>query len=286
MHCVKIRWNQKAQRHTWVPVFLKSWDSPAYNMRPSHHVGKKGGEERGTGDAVKLYMRIKDEQSTQQQKTWNNPLQGNREANIGFLTISVVRSKVDFNAKRLVGIFDGGQGEVGQGLLGKVRHHSLWKPDKITFRTVSSSHLKLSLCTQLCRLTVNFQLGKGFHFSLFVRRSADVCPRILVGDPRNSQHVDSLEALRGKFAFQLDTDQKWAKRWLSLSRWSRNILNMDKWSLLNSTCMRVTLDHLISGAGYPEATQGMTASDPTVTSLVSGREEIWGRAVQTGKRFN
>lgn len=212
MHCVEIRQNQKAQRHTRVPVFLKSWDSPAYNMRPSHHVGerRRWGERRGTGDAVKLYMRIKDKQSTWQEKTWNNPLQGNREANVSFLTISVVGSKVDFNAKGLVGIFDGGQGEVGQGLLGKVRHHSLWKPEKITFRQASSARSKLSLCTQLCRLTVNFQLGKGFHFSLFVRGSADVCPRILVGDPRNSQHVDSLETLRRKLAFQLDTDQKWA----------------------------------------------------------------------------
>lgn len=36
----------------------------------------------------------------------------------------------------------------------------------------------------------------------------------------------------------------------------------------------VTLDHLISGEGYPDATQGKTASEPTVTSFFSGSAEI------------
>lgn len=42
-----------------------------------------------------------------------------------FLTINIIRSKVDLDAESLVGIFDGWQGEVGQGLLSEVRHHSL-----------------------------------------------------------------------------------------------------------------------------------------------------------------
>lgn len=41
------------------------------------------------------------------------------------------------------------------------------------------------------------------------------------------------------------------------------------------------MDHLMAGTGYPDATQGRTASDPTVTSFNSGRAEIWGRALQT-----
>lgn len=47
------------------------------------------------------------------------------EQHRGELTIDVIRSEVDLDAERLVGILDGGQGEVRQGLLGKVRHHSL-----------------------------------------------------------------------------------------------------------------------------------------------------------------
>lgn len=43
-----------------VAEVLKHWDSPAYNMRPTHHVGE--GEREGTEDAVKLYTRKYDEQ--------------------------------------------------------------------------------------------------------------------------------------------------------------------------------------------------------------------------------
>lgn len=41
------------------------------------------------------------------------------------LTIDIVRSEVDLNAESLVGVLDGGQGEVGQRFLGEVWHHSL-----------------------------------------------------------------------------------------------------------------------------------------------------------------
>lgn len=53
---------------------------------------------------------------------------------------------------------------------------------------------------------MNLKRSEGFHFPLFVRGGADVCPRIIVGDPRNRQHVDVLDALRSKLAFQLNTE--------------------------------------------------------------------------------
>lgn len=42
------------------------------------------------------------------------------------LTINIIRSKVDLDSKSFIGIFDCWQGEVRQGLLGKIWHHSLW----------------------------------------------------------------------------------------------------------------------------------------------------------------
>ena len=43
----------------------------------------------------------------------------------GLLTIHVVGSEGDLDAEGLVGVPDGGQREVGQGLLSEVGHHSL-----------------------------------------------------------------------------------------------------------------------------------------------------------------
>lgn len=51
---------------------------------------------------------------------------------------------------------------------------------------------------------MNLERGEGLNFALFVGGGADVSARILVGDPRNSQDVDVLETLGGKFSFQLD----------------------------------------------------------------------------------
>jgi len=34
--------------------------------------------------------------------------------------------------------------------------------------------------------------------------------------------------------------------------------------------LRVTFDHIMVGTGYPDAMQGKTASEPTVTSFSSG----------------
>lgn len=51
---------------------------------------------------------------------------------------------------------------------------------------------------------MNLQRGEGFNFPLFVGGGADIRPRILVGDPRDSQDVDVLETLGGKFSFQLE----------------------------------------------------------------------------------
>lgn len=60
------------------------------------------------------------------------------------------------------------------------------------------------MAEQLGRLTVNLQRSEGLNFPLFVGGGADVRPRVLVGDARNSQDVDVLETLGGKFSFQLD----------------------------------------------------------------------------------
>lgn len=107
-------------------------------------------------------------------------------------------------------------------------------------------------------LTVDLEPGEGLHFALFVGGGADVRPRILLDDPRNRQHVDVLETLGGKFSFQLG-----GTRFEFLSGFC-----------VSETFRVVTLDHLIWGVGYPDATHGRTASEPTVTSFFSGREEI------------
>lgn len=112
---------------------------------------------------------------------------------------------------------------------------------------------------------MNLKRSEGFHFPLFVRGGADVCPRIIVGDPRNRQHVDVLDALRSKLAFQLNTEADGSE--ISIV----NEISINKQFI---EMILVTLDHLMSGTGYPEATQGRTASDPTVTSFVSGSAAI------------
>lgn len=43
------------------------------------------------------------------------------------LTINIVRPEGNFDAECIVGVFNGGQCEVREGLLGKVGHHSLCK---------------------------------------------------------------------------------------------------------------------------------------------------------------
>lgn len=58
---------------------------------------------------------------------------------------------------------------------------------------------------------MNLEGSMGFHFALFVRGGADVCPRVLVGDMRNCQNVGFLETLGRKLFPQLskntDTDK-------------------------------------------------------------------------------
>lgn len=115
---------------------------------------------------------------------------------------------------------------------------------------------------RLCRPTVNLERSEGFDFSLFVGGGADVGPGILVGDTRNSQDVDVLGALGGKFSLQLEGTE------------IRSPSVTDLPSDSSKTVRIVTLDHLISGTGYPDATQGKTASEPTVTSFLSGSAEI------------
>ena len=46
------------------------------------------------------------------------------------LTVHVVRPEVQLDVEGLVSVPDGGQGEVGQRLLGEVRHHSLWRRNR------------------------------------------------------------------------------------------------------------------------------------------------------------
>lgn len=86
------------------------------------------GEREGTEDAVRLYMKH-DKHSTQIKKwkitQYTFQLSGWVMFRLHFLTIDIIGPEVDFNAESLVGIFDGGQGEVGQGFLGEVWHHSL-----------------------------------------------------------------------------------------------------------------------------------------------------------------
>lgn len=53
---------------------------------------------------------------------------------------------------------------------------------------------------------MNLKRSKGFHFSLLVRGGADVCPRIVMGDPWNSQHVGLLETFRRKLSLHLDAE--------------------------------------------------------------------------------
>jgi len=43
------------------------------------------------------------------------------------LTINIVWLEGNFDAECFVGVFDGGQCEVRERLLGKVGHHSFWK---------------------------------------------------------------------------------------------------------------------------------------------------------------
>lgn len=124
----------------------------------------------------------------------------------------------------------------------------------MTFRSPADG----ALGARLCRLTVNLKPGKGFHFALLVGGGADVSPGIRVDDPRNRQDVYVLETLGGKFSFQLD----------------RSRFEFLCGSSNSETVTIVTLDHLISGVGYPDATQGKTASEPTVTSFFSGSTEI------------
>lgn len=111
-----------------------------------------------------------------------------------------------------------------------------------------------------CGLTVDLEPGEGLHFALFVGGGADVRPRVLLDDPRNRQHVDVLETLGGKFSFKLGG-----------TRFESEFLSG---FCISETFRVVTLDHLIWGVGYPEATQGRIASEPTVTSFFSGRAEI------------
>lgn len=139
MHYVKVWWSQKSSTANITLEFL--W----FSSTETH--------QRTIWDLPTVWVRGRSEgeRKTQWNYTWGNmtnivlktlPLCKTQHENkcrmlynltvkliwgCTFLTINIIRSEVDLNAERLVGIFDGGQGEVGQGFLGKVRHHSLWK---------------------------------------------------------------------------------------------------------------------------------------------------------------
>lgn len=173
-----------------------SRDSPAYNTRPSHHRGEVW--ERGEGQKIQRdYIQ------------WNIKSRKNKQIGIKHidqtLTINIVWSEVDLYVESFVGVFDGGQCEVGQGLLGEVRHHSLWKSTcDARSKHVCNSRFWWTRHT----LTVDLEPGEGLHFPLFVGGRADVGARVLMGDPRNCQHVGLLETLGRKLSLHLQRNNE------------------------------------------------------------------------------
>ena len=136
------------------------------------------------------------------------------------------------------------------------------------------------MCVFLGGLTVHREVGEGLHPALLVDGSAHVGPRIIVGYLGNRQDAAAaVPALGGEFAMQLGRSTNRAvMATLTSHNVQISVSGLFSGAVWRGRLSMVTLDHLMSGSGYPVATQGRTASEPTVTSLVSGRPAIWGRA--------